>query len=34
MRLDDPALVAREYADDERLRRRASAYTGAPIVDP
>lgn len=26
--LDDPALVAREYADDTRLRRRASAYTG------
>lgn len=28
MRLDDPALVADEYADDTRLRRRASAYTG------
>src|SRR6059058_6398753 len=28
MRLDDPALVAREYADDARLRKRASAYTG------
>src|SRR4051812_13005439 len=28
MRLDDPALVAREYADDSRLRKRASAYTG------
>jgi SAM-dependent methyltransferase len=28
-RLDDPALVAREYADDARLRRRAAAYTGA-----
>jgi SAM-dependent methyltransferase len=27
-RLDDPELVAREYADDERLRRRAAAYTG------
>jgi ubiquinone/menaquinone biosynthesis C-methylase UbiE len=27
-RLDDPALVAREYADETRLRRRASAYTG------
>jgi SAM-dependent methyltransferase len=27
--LDDPALVAREYADDTRLRKRASAYTGA-----
>jgi SAM-dependent methyltransferase len=28
-RLDDPALVATEYADDARLRRRARAYTGA-----
>src|SRR3954454_5727544 len=28
MRLDDPTLVAREYADDSRLRKRASAYTG------
>ena len=28
MKLDDPALVAREYADDARLRKRASAYTG------
>jgi SAM-dependent methyltransferase len=28
-RLDDPALVAAEYADDARLRRRAAAYTGA-----
>lgn len=28
-RLDDPALVAEEYADDARLRRRASAYKGA-----
>lgn len=28
-RLDDPTLVASEYADDERLRRRAAAYTGA-----
>jgi SAM-dependent methyltransferase len=28
-RLDDPALVAAEYADDARLRRRARAYTGA-----
>jgi SAM-dependent methyltransferase len=27
-RLDDPALVAAEYADEERLRRRATAYTG------
>ena len=29
MRLDDPALVADEYADDARLRRRAAAFTGA-----
>jgi SAM-dependent methyltransferase len=28
-RLDDPELVAGEYADDARLRRRAQAYTGA-----
>ncbi|NUR77615.1 MAG: class I SAM-dependent methyltransferase [Thermoleophilia bacterium] len=27
-RLDDPALVADEYADDARLRRRAVAFTG------
>ena len=27
--LNDPALVADEYADESRLRRRASAYTGA-----
>jgi SAM-dependent methyltransferase len=27
-RLDDPALVAREYGDEARLQRRASAYTG------
>lgn len=27
-RLDDPALVASEYADETRLRRRAHAYTG------
>jgi SAM-dependent methyltransferase len=27
-RLDDPALVAGEYADETRLRKRASAYTG------
>ena len=27
-RLDDPALVASEYADETRLRRRAAAYTG------
>jgi ubiquinone/menaquinone biosynthesis C-methylase UbiE len=32
MRLDDPALVAAEYADDARLRRRAAAYTGAGTV--
>jgi ubiquinone/menaquinone biosynthesis C-methylase UbiE len=28
VRLDDPGLVAEEYADDARLRTRASAYTG------
>jgi SAM-dependent methyltransferase len=28
IRLDDPALVAGEYADDSRLRRRAAAFTG------
>jgi SAM-dependent methyltransferase len=28
-RLDDPVLVADEYADDARLRRRAAAFTGA-----
>ena len=27
-RLDDPSLVAHEYADETRLRKRASAYTG------
>lgn len=27
-RLDDPALVALEYGDESRLRRRAAAYTG------
>jgi SAM-dependent methyltransferase len=27
-RLDDPALVASEYADETRLKRRAAAYTG------
>ena len=32
-RLDDPALVADEYADDARLRRRASAYTGAATTE-
>jgi ubiquinone/menaquinone biosynthesis C-methylase UbiE len=32
-RLDDPALVAHEYADDARLRRRAAAYTGAATVE-
>jgi len=32
-RLDDPALVADEYADDARLRRRASAYTGAAVAE-
>jgi SAM-dependent methyltransferase len=28
VKLDDPELVEREYADDARLRERASAYTG------
>jgi SAM-dependent methyltransferase len=32
MRLDDPDLVAAEYADDVRLRRRAAAYTGVGTV--
>ena len=33
-RLDDPALVAEEYADETRLRRRAAAYTGeGTLVD-
>lgn len=32
MRLDDPELVATEYADDARLRRRAAAYTGVDTV--
>ena len=33
-RLDDPRLVADEYADDARLRRRAAAFTGvATAVD-
>jgi SAM-dependent methyltransferase len=32
-RLDDPALVAEEYADDARLRRRAAAFTGAGTAD-
>jgi len=32
-RLDDPALVADEYADDARLRRRAAAFTGAGSAD-
>jgi ubiquinone/menaquinone biosynthesis C-methylase UbiE len=27
-KLDDPDLVAAEYSDDRRLRRRAAAYTG------
>jgi SAM-dependent methyltransferase len=31
-RLDDPALVADEYADDARLRRRAAMFTGAGTV--
>jgi SAM-dependent methyltransferase len=29
IRLDDPALVAREYADEERLRKRAGTFVGA-----
>jgi SAM-dependent methyltransferase len=33
MHLDDPALVASEYADDSRLRRRAFAYTGVAAAD-
>jgi SAM-dependent methyltransferase len=40
-RLDDPGLVASEYADESRLRRRAAGYAGAgtredariPLVD-
>ena len=40
-RLDDPTLVASEYADESRLRRRAAGYAGAgtredariPLVD-
>jgi len=40
-RLDDPELVASEYADESRLRRRAAGYAGAgtredariPLVD-
>ena len=31
-RLDDPALVAEEYADETRLRRRAAVFTGAASV--
>jgi SAM-dependent methyltransferase len=32
-RLDDPALVATEYADESRLRRRAAGYAGAGTRD-
>lgn len=32
-RLDDPDLVAKEYADDARLRRRASVYAGPDAKD-
>ncbi|HEY0417302.1 MAG TPA: hypothetical protein VGC78_13040 [Gaiellaceae bacterium] len=32
-RLDDPALVASEYADETRLRRRARGYAGAGTPD-
>jgi SAM-dependent methyltransferase len=31
--LDDQDLVATEYADDARLRRRASVFTGAVVAD-
>jgi len=33
MRLDDPALVADEYADETRLRRRASIYAADDSKD-
>jgi SAM-dependent methyltransferase len=33
MRLDDPALVAEEYADETRLRRRAAAFAGVGAPD-
>lgn len=32
-RLDDPVLVAEEYADDARLRRRSAAFTGAATTE-
>jgi SAM-dependent methyltransferase len=32
-RLDDPALVASEYADETRLRRRAAGYAGVGTPD-
>jgi SAM-dependent methyltransferase len=32
-RLDDPAVVASEYADESRLRRRAAGYAGAGTRD-
>jgi SAM-dependent methyltransferase len=32
-RLDDPALVASEYVDETRLRRRAAGYAGAGTRD-
>jgi SAM-dependent methyltransferase len=32
-RLDDPALVAEEYADETRLRRRAAAFAGVGAPD-
>jgi SAM-dependent methyltransferase len=32
-RLDDPELVASEYADESRLRRRAAGYAGAGTRD-
>jgi SAM-dependent methyltransferase len=31
--LDDPALVAAEYADDARLRRRAGVFTGTAMTE-
>lgn len=33
VQLDDPALVAGEYADDARLRRRAAAFTGVASAE-
>jgi len=33
IRLDDPALVAAEYADEARLRRRAAAFAGVGTAE-